>query len=119
MMKGVNSIMKKVLIIVLIVVLFFPIILWIASIIKCETLTYRYWREFEGLEQSTNMLNKSETIKVLDYSNVSARIYYKDREGGDILRFIKQDGKWVLDKWEKTVWSRTGSADGFMWPYVR
>jgi hypothetical protein len=118
-MKGVNSTMTKVLIKVLIVVSVFPIIIWIASIIKCEILTYRYWKEFEGLEQSTNMLKKSETIKVLDYSKVSARIYYKDREGGDILKFNKQDGRWVFDKWERTVWSRTGSADGFMWPYIR
>jgi hypothetical protein len=111
--------MKKVVTIVLIIAITCFVIFWTLSIIKCENLTSQYGKEFEGLEESTNMLKESETVKVLNYSNMTARVYYKDREGGDILRFIKQDGKWVLDKWEKTVWSRTGSADGFMWPYIR
>lgn len=111
--------MKKMLIIMLIVFLSSPVFIWSASIIKCEMQTFQHWKEFEGLEESTNMISNSETIKVLYYTNMNARVYYKNREGGDVLKFIKQDGKWVLDKWEKTIWSRTGSADGFMWPYIR
>ena len=96
-----------------------PITFWMGSFVKCEILTFQHWKEFEGLEEATNMISASETIKVLDYSDTSARIYFKDREGGDILKFVKQDGKWVYYEWERTVWSRTGSADNFLWPYIR
>jgi REP element-mobilizing transposase RayT len=36
------------------------------------------------------------------------------------LTFPKfKDGKWRYTIWERTVWSRMGSADGFLWPYIR
>jgi hypothetical protein len=82
--------------------------------------TYQHYKEFEGLEESTtNMMSKSKTIKVLEYSTISSRVYYKNSYSGNVLKFIKKDDKWVLDKWEKTVWSKMGSADDFMWPYGR
>ena len=92
---------------------------WILSIIKCEKLTSLYGKEFIGLDKQTNMLNGASTIKVLNYSDNSARVYYKDKSGGDILLFEKKNGKWEYTVWEKTVWSKTGSADDFMWPYIR
>lgn len=92
---------------------------WIASIVKCEILTSKHYEEFVGLDESTNIVRKSEFLKVLDYSNMNARVYYYDHEGGVILKFVKKDAKWVYDEWEKTVWSRTGSADDYMWPYIR
>ncbi|MDP4133818.1 MAG: hypothetical protein Q8882_07385 [Bacillota bacterium] len=111
--------MKKKLKILLLIVIACPFIIWASAITKCEVLSFQYGKEFEGLEESsTNMISKSETVKVLEYNKMSARIYYKNRYYGNIFRFIKQDGKWVLDGWE-TVWSRAGSADGFMWPYIR
>ncbi len=103
---------------IFIVIIVCFVVVWSASILKCEVLTFQHWKEFEGLEESTNMIGNSETVKVLDYSDLSARVYYKNREGGDILTFEKQDGEWVYNKWE-TIWSRTGSADDFLWPYIR
>ncbi len=46
-----------------------------------------------------------------------ARVYYVGGTG-DILTFSKVDETWELEHngWE-TVWSKTGSADGFIWPY--
>jgi hypothetical protein len=112
--------MKRISIIALVMVIAFPIFIWGAAITRCEILSFQHWKEFEGLgEKSTNMISKAETVKVLEYNNMSARIYYKNYYGGNILRFIKQDEKWVFTKWEKTVWSRTGSADDFIWPYIR
>ncbi len=111
--------MKKILKRIFIIILICFVAVWSASIIKCELLTVQHWKEFEGLDEATNIVKRSETVKVLDCSDISARIYYRDRDGGIILRFIKQDGEWVYDKWERTVWSRTGSADGFLCPYIR
>jgi hypothetical protein len=89
------------------------------AIIRCEILTSVYGKEFIGLDRQTNMLAGGRTVKVLNYSDNSARVYYNDRFGGDILIFEKKNGEWKLAVWERTVWSKYGSADDFMWPYIR
>ena len=111
--------MKKRLIILLLVIII-PILIWIASLVKCEVLTYKHGKEFESLYKQTNMLDKQKYCKVLDYSDTCARVYYVgvNRETGNVIWYIKKDGNWELDEWD-TVWSKTGSADGFIWPYIR
>jgi hypothetical protein len=112
--------MRKKVLIIFIIIIFGFISYWIFSIVKCEILTSKYGAEFVGLELQTNMLNSAKETKVLFYSEKKAIIYYKDEFGGDILEFIKDDkNEWVLNKWVITVWSKSGSADGFMWPYIR
>jgi hypothetical protein len=64
------------------------------------------------------MLTQAKIIKVLNYSEEIATIYYKGESGGDILEFRRENNIWVLNRWV-TVWSRQGSADDFMWPYFR
>ena len=92
---------------------------WVIAIIKCERLTSLYGKEFIGLDRQTNMLAGANTVKVLNYTDNFARVYYRDTFGGDILIFQKKNGKWELSVWERTVWSKHGSADDFMWPYIR
>ena len=76
--------------------------------------------EFTTLYEETNMLGEQEYLKVLDYSDTLARVYYVgvDDSTGCVLIFVKQDGQWTFDKWD-VVWSKTGSADDFLWPYIR
>lgn len=109
--------MKKFLLKVIIVVLF----IWVISILKCEILTWQYGSQFETAYRENTMMGDVDYLKVLEYSESSARVYYvsKNRSGGDVLIFSKQNGLWKYDKWEQTVWSKTGSADGFIWPYIR
>lgn len=94
---------------------------WVGSILKCEILTLLHGQQFLGLQEQTHMLGESDYLKVLDYSATAARVYYvsSNSSGGDILKFTKQDGNWTFSEWEKTVWSNSGSADDFMWPYIR
>ena len=94
---------------------------WGGSILKCEILTALYGRQFEGLQQQTNMLGEAEYLKVLNHSDTEARIYYVglDRSWGTTLRLRREEGKWLLSKWEEVVWSSSGSADECMWPYIR
>jgi len=97
------------------------LLFWVGSILKCEILTYLHGTEFASLYKANTMIGEIEYLKVLDYSDTSARIYYVSVKGygGDILVFVKKSGHWTYDKWERTVWSKTGSADGFVWPYIR
>jgi len=109
--------MKKFLLNVILVVL----LIWGISILKCEVLTWQYGSQFEIVYRENTMMGEIDYLKVLDYSEESARVYYvsKNHSGGDVLIFSKQNGLWKYDKWERTVWSKTGSADGFIWPYIR
>lgn len=96
------------------------LILLIIPYIKVEILTWQYGREFASLYRLTNMVEGIDYFKVMDYSGTSARVYYvtSNRSAGILLTLVQQDGQWALETWE-AIWSKTGSADGFMWPYYR
>lgn len=113
--------MKKVLKIALLLIVLVPLLFWAASIVKCEILTFQYGEQFEEIYKENTMMGEIDYLKILNYSDSSARVYYvsKNRSGGDILIFAKKNGQWFYDRWETTVWSKMGSADGFVWPYIR
>lgn len=106
--------------IVLIIICFLVIIFVFIPYIKVEILTNKYFNEFAELYKLCNMIDQIDYYKVYDYSTTSARIYYvaKNKSSGNIFEFSKKDGEWILKDW-KTIWSDSGSADGFIWPYYR
>ena len=94
------------------------VLFWGISYAKCEINTLLHGDEFEGEFRQTNMIAGNPTPKVLKYSNETARVYYVDKYGGDIISFRWINGEWIMYEWD-TVWAKGGSADGFVWPYVR
>lgn len=100
-------------------ILLFPIIIWLSALLRCEILTFMHYKEFNTIYQENTMMGEIDYLKILEYSDSSARVYYvsKNRAAGDILLFIKENNKWLYSKWEKTVWSATGSASDIIWPY--
>lgn len=95
-------------------------VVWGISILKCEIETYRYGWQFEDIYQGHTMIGEIDCLKILNYTNTNARVYYvsKDHSGGDVLEFYRENDGWCFDNWN-TVWSKSGSADGFIWPYIR
>lgn len=93
------------------------ILVWIGAIAKCEVITAQHGMEFMRFEE----VSKAEKFKILDYTDDFARIYCisPKRVSGNIHTFAKNNGQWVYNKWERGVWSKSGSADGFVWPYMR
>lgn len=89
--------------------------IWFYPYARNEWLTWKYGKEFNGLQKSTNMIDEVETHKVLDYSNNSALVYYVG-SSGNVLSFMKDNNDWQMKSWD-TIWSKTGSAEGFVWPY--
>ncbi|MBE6599229.1 MAG: hypothetical protein E7638_07295 [Ruminococcaceae bacterium] len=86
--------------------------------IRAEYLTFVYGKQFAGLEQQTNILNPARYFRVLAYSETEATVFYVS-DTGDLMTFVKDaNGEWERAEW-KTIWSTTGSADEFMWPYYR
>ena len=111
--------MKKRCVIILIICFIMLIMLWMSSFIKCEILTARYKNEFIGQYKQTNMISNVDYFKILKYTDDVATVYYVSKNSaGNVVFFTKENGLWVMKQWE-TVWSKTGSADGFIWPYIR
>ena len=112
--------MKKI-IKILVATLIFVLVVWGSSLIKCELLTFLYGDQFNNIYRENTMLGDIEYLKVLKYSYKTAQVYYVSRNhlSGDILVFSKENGEWEYDHWKKTVWAKYGSADGYVWPYIR
>lgn len=108
--------MKKKLVILLALI---PIMIWGAALFRCEFLTFKYGGEFKTIYKENTMMGNIDYLKVLDYSDDMARVYYvsENKSGGDVLIFEKTNGQWVYNGQWKTIWSDTGSASNVVWPY--
>lgn len=95
------------------------LLVWGLSFGKCEILTLMHGDEFLDLYSVNEILGKQKFLKVLEYSDNSARVYYvaKDDSMANILSFIKNGDNWEYNKWERCVWSLSGNADDIIWPY--
>ena len=93
------------------------IVVWWLVFGRIELLTALHSHEFEGEYRQTHMIGGHPKPKVMQYSSDTAKVYYVDKNGGDVLYFEKKKGKWEMTSWD-TVWARGGSADGFIWPYI-
>lgn len=117
--------MKKLKIAVLIMISTF-ILFWICSIAMCEYNTYKYGEIFRNTKihdiSGERYLNDCD-IKILKHNNNCAKVYaiFKNdsNESGVVYYFTKKDdGNWFFEHYD-AVYSTTGSADGFIWPYIR
>lgn len=86
--------------------------------IQAEILTIKYGNEFNDLQKQTNILTEAHYYKVLSYSDEQAKVFYVS-DTGDVIIFKKNaEGNWDYSEW-KTIWSNSGSAGEFYWPYYR
>jgi hypothetical protein len=93
--RGVNVRIKISIILLLIPCI--AILFWLGSIIKSEIITSKYSEKLIHEELQTNMLYDADDLKVLDYSDRYARVYYAyDSSGGAVIEFSNKDGKWAL-----------------------
>ena len=112
---------KRIILLLILVLLLEP---WILSLVRCEVLTAKYaGADMLKAIDAHGMTNETEVLKVLEYKPYSyCKVYAKSDESGDvfILRYTFEDEKpdWEVIVWN-TVWSKAGSADGFIWPYIR
>ena len=95
------------------------ILCWGSSYIKCEINTSKYGEIFKDVLNSENDYDTTGKIKVIKYSENSAKIYLvsKKYKYGVELCYKNINGKMKRIS-DKVIWSQ-GSADEFIWPYIR
>ena len=104
--------------VLIVIVCAFLLLILFVPYIKAEILTVKYGDEFVGLQKQTNMLSEAEYYRVISYSCDVAKVFYVS-SSGDLLTFKKDaTGAWKFCEW-KTIWSDSGSASEFMWPYYK
>lgn len=95
-------------------------ILFSLPYLKAEYLTSRYGDMFEYEYHQSGMITEIEYFKVISYSNGNATIFYvlKNHSAGVCMNFRKEHKSWQVTNWQ-VIWSTSGSADKFFWPYYR
>ncbi|MBQ9536059.1 MAG: hypothetical protein IJU78_09480 [Clostridia bacterium] len=108
-----KQIVKLCIAVIAVLVIFFPYA-------KAGFYTLFYGDEFAKEYTQTGMIDGIEYYRVIEYSNSEAKVIYiiEDHKAADMIFFVKNNGKWKLQEWT-CLWSKTGSADSFFWPYYR
>lgn len=103
---------------IIITILILSIVLIAFPYIKVEIHSYMYADEFKDIINENSMFNDYEYYKVMNYKKYNAEILCiaKNHTASFLIYFDKQEGSWYLDDW-KCVWSKSGTADGFIWPF--
>lgn len=98
---------------------------WIVSLIHCEVLTAKYADAdmLEAIQAHVAGMMEIDTLKILAHKPYSyCRVYGKsDTSGNEFIltyNFENEQSKWNVVHWD-TIWSKQGSADEFIWPYIR
>lgn len=109
---GVMKKWRKLIVTLLIVLIIFPYL-------KTEYLTYKHSDEFSDRRIYEGHFLELEYIKVFDYSDKTVKVHYvaKNKAYGMLVELKKNGvGNWEINSFIKE-WSKTGSADDFIWPY--
>jgi len=111
--------MKKILKFIPIILVVCFLLFWGVSTLKCEVLTWQHGRSFPFPNDINSMCGEMDYLKVLKYTDTNARVYYvsDNRSVGNTATFIRHGNNCEYYKWEKTIWSKSGSADDFVFPY--
>lgn len=130
---------KKIVMISVIFLLLFLTYLF-TPYVMVDVLTAKHGAEFSALYSVNGFYHDIEYLKVFQYRDEKVDLAYLDKNGlrrelevlnddcavvlyieenhssAALFIFHDEDGKWELSSWD-VVWSHSGAADGFIWPY--
>ena len=113
----------RILCIVLCIVMLTPFVAWFGTIWKCNYLTAQYASQFKDFQEIgfdfMHPWDADFDLRVLNYSETKATVYYYADTGGEKAVFIKDNNTWKYQTTE-AIWSKQGSADDYIiWPYFK
>ncbi|MBR1702883.1 MAG: hypothetical protein IJ716_13200 [Lachnospiraceae bacterium] len=128
-------------IVLFIIILMLSIVCYLSiPYFKIQKLTQKYGAEFENLYGENGFYDGIEYLKILQYRDEKADIYYleddhlreelknlddkyavvlyveENHSSEAVYIFEDKGGQWKMVEWN-LIWSYSGSADSFMWPY--
>lgn len=106
--------MKKKILFSFLIVLLLVILIPYAVV---EFQTALHGEEVKNGYEQTSMIDGDNYYKVFQYTDDACQVLYSSTENINICRFVKNENdEWILDSWS-TVYSKTGSADSFTFPF--
>lgn len=96
---------------------------WIVSLIHCEILTAKYSSdELIAVCEENDMIGEVDTLKVLEQEPLLLKVYVKNEQGGHVMwleeHLSMPQKQWKVVYWW-VIWSKEGSANEIIWPYIR
>lgn len=87
--------------------------------IRVEILTYSHGHEFSNGYEQTHMVDGIAYLKVFSYSRDTAKVVYITETHDAVIEVaFSRSPDWTMTSWA-CLWSKSGSADSFFWPYYR
>lgn len=85
---------------------------------QAEILTMKYGDQFTNEYAQTGMIDKIDYFRVIKYNDNFAEVFYvtDSHSSGELVKFQIIEGRWTKVYWN-AIWSKTGNADEFKWPY--
>lgn len=120
---------KRIIVCILALVVIIPVLIWGGTLIKNSILTTIHKDEIKNLQfvESEEPLPHFDWYRITSYSDSTIKIYYVNtygndmdgeyKVGGEIVISKMQDGWHHTDLAESVLWSGSGSADNYIWPY--
>ena len=103
------------------------LVIWGASLLKCEILSNKYGGElfdaYKGLQYFEYWLDGYSEAKVIscDADKGEARVYYVVKDGerrsGILVSYMKEEDGWNPVGEVQSLWATGGTADKTIWPY--
>ena len=96
------------------------VIFWAGSILHCEHLTRQYYTDdmLTACVEQTGFIQSDAEIKILEYESDYAKVYARSADSCDAVLLVREGEAWKVASWN-CIWSKQGSADEILWPYIR
>lgn len=98
------------------------LVFWLGALAACEYDSWRYGGQFRQVmvhDISGKRYLENESLKVLRYGETEAEVYAVDGYTGCLYWFERTPGQaWSYVDWD-VVWSTSGTADRYVFPYFR
>ena len=87
---------------------------------KVEILTVLHKDEFPNILDDIGMIDNMEYFKVMAYSKNNAEILCigEGHTVSVLVKYKKNQNIWYAEDWS-CIYSKSGTADDFIWPYYR
>ena len=110
--------MKKKIVVVICSLLIVLLLVALFPYAKAEYLTNKYGDQFREEYKQIDWISDIEYHKVIGYSSDKATVVYIAHNHTACFKidFEMKEDEWQMTTWD-CIWSKTGSADGIMWPY--